>query len=103
MIPLAWKLIHNVIKNGISDAIQWLSSADTGSALQRYKKETTMLRLTATIGAMLFLGSGWVSGEIVPRFTKSAADYVLMPLVGYLVLIVAAHFAARLLPETQKS
>ncbi|NJC88445.1 MAG: hypothetical protein FIB02_07940 [Desulfuromonas sp.] len=61
-----------------------------------------MFRLTATIGAVLFFGSGWLSGEVVPRFTHSAADYVLMPLLGYLVLIVAAHFAARLLPETEK-
>lgn len=62
-----------------------------------------MFRLTATIGAVLFFGSSWISGDMVPRFTHSAADYVLMPLLGYLVLIVAAHFAARLLPETEKS
>jgi hypothetical protein len=28
---------------------------------------------------------------------------VLMPLLGYLVLIGAAHFAARVFPETQKT
>ena len=59
-----------------------------------------MLRLTATIGAVLFLGSRWVSGDVIPRLTHAAADYVLMPLCGYLVLIIAAHFAAQLLPET---
>lgn len=62
-----------------------------------------MFRLTATIGAALFLGSGWLSGEVVPRFTHSAADYVLMPLLGYLLLIGAAHCAARLLPDPEKS
>lgn len=62
-----------------------------------------MFRLTAAIGAVLFLGSSWLSGEMVPRFTHSRADYLLMPLIGYLVLIVAAHFAARLLPNPEKS
>jgi hypothetical protein len=62
-----------------------------------------MFRLTTTIGAMAFFGSSWASGEIIPRFTHSAADYVLMPLLGYLVLIVAAHCAARLLPDPEKS
>jgi len=61
-----------------------------------------MFRLTATIGAVLFFGSGWMSGDVVPRFTHSAADYVLMPLFGCLVLVGAALFAARLLPETEK-
>jgi hypothetical protein len=62
-----------------------------------------MLRLTTTIAAVLFLGSSWVSGDVIPRLTHSTADYVLMPLLGYLVLIGAAHFAARVLPETQQS
>jgi len=62
-----------------------------------------MFRLTATFGAMLFFSSGWMTGEIVPRFTHTAADYVLMPLLGYLVLIVAAHCAARLLPGPDKA
>lgn len=62
-----------------------------------------MFKTTVTIGGLLFLGSSWFSGEIIPRFTHSAADYVLMPLIGYLVLIVAAHFAARLLPESKQS
>jgi hypothetical protein len=59
-----------------------------------------MFKMTFTLGAMLFLGSGWLTGGVIPRFTHSAADYVLMPLLGYLVLIVAAHFAARLLPDS---
>ena len=62
-----------------------------------------MLRITATLGAVLFLGSSWMSGDIIPRLTHSAADYVLMPLLGYLVIIGAAQFAARLLPETERS
>ena len=66
-------------------------------------KEFTMFRLTATLGAVLFLGSGWLSGDVIPRFTHSAADYVLMPLLGYLVIIVAAHCAARVLPQGEKS
>lgn len=62
-----------------------------------------MFRLTAIIGAVLFLGGGWLSGEVIPRLTHSEADYVLMPLVGYLVLIGAAHCAARLLPDPKRS
>ena len=58
-----------------------------------------MFRLTAIIGTAAFLGSSWFSGSTIPRLTDSAADYVLMPLAGYLVLIVAAHCAARLLPN----
>lgn len=61
-----------------------------------------MFRLTATFGAILFLGSSWLSGFTVPRLTYSAADYVLMPLFGYLVLVIAAHCAARLLPATDQ-
>ena len=62
-----------------------------------------MFRLTATLGAVFFFGSSWASGDFFPRFTHSAADYVLMPLAGYLALIVAAHCAARLLPDPEKS
>lgn len=62
-----------------------------------------MLRLTAIIGAAAFLGSSWYSGDVIPRLTHSAADYVLMPLLGYLVLIVGAHCAARFLPQPRKS
>ena len=69
----------------------------------RAGKEFAMFRLTATIGAVLFLGSSWMSGDVIPRFTHSAADYVLMPLIGYLVIIVGAHCAARLLPDPEKS
>jgi len=60
-----------------------------------------MFKLTATIGTILFLGSSWMSGNSIPRFTHSAADYVLMPLCGYLALIVAAHFAGRVFPATE--
>lgn len=61
-----------------------------------------MFRLTAILGATLFFGSSWLSGYVVPRLTHSAADYLLMPLLGYLVLIVAAHCAARLLPASDQ-
>jgi exosortase/archaeosortase len=60
-----------------------------------------MFKLTSIIAAALFLGSSWYSGDVIPRMTHSAADYVLMPLLGYLVIIVAAHFAVRFLPETK--
>ena len=62
-----------------------------------------MFRLTATLGAVIFLGSSYTSGELFPHLTHTAADYVLMPLAGYLVLIVAAQCAARLLPNPEKS
>jgi hypothetical protein len=61
-----------------------------------------MLKLTTTIGVVLFFGSSWATGEMVPRLTHTGANFVLMPLCGYLVLIAAAHCAARLFPETER-
>ena len=90
-------------KNGMPDALVFGKGNTHRGRLDRLQgKELTMFRLTTTIGAMVFFGSSWASGEIIPRFTHSAADYVLMPLLGYLILIVAAHCAARLLPDPDK-
>ncbi len=61
-----------------------------------------MFRLTATIAAVLLFGSSWLSGFMFPRLTGSAADYLLMPLLGYLILLSVANLVARLLPETDR-
>jgi hypothetical protein len=54
-----------------------------------------MFKLSALIGTSAFLCSSWLSGFSLPRFTQSPADYLLMPLLGYLSVIVAAQVAAR--------
>jgi hypothetical protein len=66
------------------------------------RKETDMFRITATIAAALLFGSSWLSGFTLPRLTGTGADYLLMPLLGYLTLIIVANGVARLLPETDQ-
>lgn len=58
-----------------------------------------MFKLSALIGSLAFLCSSWLSGFTLPRITHNAADYLLMPLFGYIMIIVAAKIAARILPE----
>ena len=58
-----------------------------------------MFKLSALIGGSAFLFSSWFSGYTLPRFTQSSADYLLMPLFSYLMIIVAAQIAAKMLPE----
>ena len=58
-----------------------------------------MFKLSALIGGSACVFSSWFSGFTLPRFTYSSADYVLMPLFSYIMIIVAAQMAAKLLPE----
>ena len=58
-----------------------------------------MFKLSAIIGTLGFVFSSWFSGFSLPRFTQSSADYVLMPLVGYISIIIAAQIAARFTTE----
>ena len=58
-----------------------------------------MFKLSALIGSLAFFCSSWFSGFTLPRITQNAADYLLMPLLGYIMIIVAAQIAARILPE----
>ena len=62
-------------------------------------KESLMLKLSALIGSLAFFCSSWFSGFSVPRLVQGPGDYLVMPLLGYIMIIVAAHVAARILPE----
>lgn len=58
-----------------------------------------MLKISALIGSLTFLCSSWFSGFSVPRLVQGPGDYLLMPLLGYIMIIVAAQVAARIIPE----
>lgn len=58
-----------------------------------------MLKLSALIGTFAFIFSSWFSGLTLPRFTQGPADYFLMPLFSYIMVIVAAQVAARFARE----
>lgn len=58
-----------------------------------------MFKLSAFISALAFSCSSWYSGALIPRFTGGPADYVLMPLLGYVSIFVAAQLAIRLYPR----
>ncbi len=55
-----------------------------------------MFKLFALFATLPLLYSSWLSGLSLPRFSQSPADYVLMPLIGFIMIIVAAQIAARL-------
>lgn len=61
-----------------------------------------MFKLSALIGSLALLFSSWFSGFALPRLSLGALDYLLMPLLGYLLIIVAAQAAARIVPEQQR-
>lgn len=58
-----------------------------------------MLKLSALIGSLAFLCSSWFSGFSLPRLVQGPGDYLLMPLLGYIIIIVAAQVAAKFVPE----
>ena len=58
-----------------------------------------MFKLSAFISALAFSCSSWYSGSLIPRFTQTPVDYILMPLLGYLAIIAAAQLAVRLSPS----
>jgi len=60
-----------------------------------------MFKLAALIGSTAFFFSSWIAGFSVPRLTQGPADYLLMPLLGYIMIILAAQAAARIVPEKQ--
>ena len=61
-----------------------------------------MFKLSALIGSLAFLCSSWFSGFSVPRIIQGPGDYLIMPLLGYIMLIVAAQVAAKIIPEQQQ-
>ena len=61
-----------------------------------------MLKLSALIGSLAFLCSSWFSGFSVPRLVQGPGDYLLMPLLGYIMIIVAAQVAAKFASEPQQ-
>ena len=58
-----------------------------------------MFKLSALIGSLAFLLSSGFSGFTLPRFTNGPFDYLLMPLLCYIMIILAAQLAARVIPE----
>lgn len=61
-----------------------------------------MFKLSALIGSLAFLCSSWFSGFSMPRIVQGPGDYLLMPLLGFIMVIVAAHLAVRILPQQQQ-
>ena len=61
-----------------------------------------MFKLSALIGSLAFLCSSWFSGFTVPRLVQGPGDYLVMPLLCYIMIIVAAQVAARIIPEQQQ-
>ena len=62
-------------------------------------KEFHMFKLSALIGSLALFFSSWFAGFSLPRITQGAADYLLIPLLGYIMIIVAAQMAAKIVPE----
>jgi len=58
-----------------------------------------MFKISALIGSLAFLFSSWLSGFTLPRLTQGPGDYLLMPLLGYILIVLAAQLAARMAPE----
>ncbi|MBW2689310.1 MAG: hypothetical protein JRC99_05210 [Deltaproteobacteria bacterium] len=61
-----------------------------------------MFKLASLIGTLAFFISSWFSGFTLPRFTQGPGDYILMPLIGYIMIIVAAQVAAKVIPQKQQ-
>ena len=61
-----------------------------------------MFKLSALIGSFAVLFSSWFSGFSLPRLVQGPGDYLLMPLLGYIMIIVAAQIATRIVPEQQQ-
>ncbi len=61
-----------------------------------------MFKLSALIGSLAFLCSSWLTGFSVPRLVQGPGDYLVMPLLGYVIIIVAAQVAAKIIPEQQQ-
>jgi hypothetical protein len=91
-----------MIKNGTTDALEFTIMPDIiRSRTLWQEKESLMFKLAALIGTLAFFFSSWFSGFTLPRFTQGPGDYILMPLIGYIMIIVAAQVAAKVLPQKQ--
>jgi len=55
-----------------------------------------MFKLTTLLVTFFFFGYGWLADFRLPRLTHTGLDFVLMPFLGYITLILAAQLAARL-------
>jgi len=58
-----------------------------------------MFKISALIALLTFFFGSWYSGFSLPRILQGPGDYLLMPLLGYIMIIVAAQLAARIVPE----
>jgi hypothetical protein len=61
-----------------------------------------MFKLSALIGSLTFFGTSWFSGFTMPRFVNGPGDYLIMPLFSFIMVIVVAQLASRILPEQQQ-
>jgi len=61
-----------------------------------------MFKLSALIGSLAFFGTSWFSGFTMPRFVNGPGDYLIMPLFSFIMVILVAQVAARVLPEQQQ-
>ena len=68
----------------------------------RKKRSLIMFKLSALIGSLAFFGTSWFSGFTMPRFVNGPGDYLIMPLFSFIMVIVVAQVAARILPEQQQ-
>ena len=58
-----------------------------------------MFKLSALIATAAVFFSSYLSGFTVPRILHGTGDYLLMPLLGYFMIIVVAQLAARVVPQ----
>jgi hypothetical protein len=61
-----------------------------------------MFKLSALIGSLAFFGTSWFSGFTMPRFVNGPGDYLIMPLFSFIMIIMVAQVASRILPEKQQ-
>jgi hypothetical protein len=61
-----------------------------------------MFKLSTLIGSFAFFSTSWFSGFTMPRFVNGPGDYLIMPLFSFIMIIVAAQMAVRILPEKQQ-
>lgn len=66
------------------------------------KRSLIMFKLSALIGSLAFFGTSWFSGFTMPRFVNGPGDYLIMPLFSFIMIIVAAQVAVKILPEKQQ-
>ena len=61
-----------------------------------------MFKISALIGSLAFICSSWFTGFSMPRIVQGPGDYLMMPLLGYIMIIVVAQVAIRIVPEKQQ-